>query len=217
MKNYTDITVLLDRSGSMQTIREAMISGFDEFVKGHKAVPSTRLTLVQFDGVDPQETIYTGRPIGDVPGLELTPRGMTPLFDAICRAVDDAGRRFKHMPEAERPERVLFVVITDGLENASRSFKREDVKNRITKQTDDYSWQFMYIGANQDAITEAATFGINENHAINFAYASAGASNSMRSLTKNTVGYASGGGAATLDWSELQRSEAMEGEKKEKK
>lgn len=216
MKNYTDITVLLDRSGSMEVIQDAMESGFDEFIAQHKKVPSTRLSLIQFDGGNPQEVIYEAKPAADVPKLSLVPRGATPLLDALCTAIDNAGRRFAAMREEDRPNRVLFVVITDGQENASIKYKRSDVKDRISRQQGTYNWEFIYIGANQDAFAEAASFGISYDHAINFAYAGAGTKNVMRSLGTKTMSYAGGASTATLDWAKDEREEAMEDDSKPK-
>lgn len=99
MADYTDITVLLDRSGSMASIKAAMESGFNEFLQQHRAVPASRLTLVQFDTDNPQEVVYLAKPITDAPSLDLTPRGSTPLLDALCRAIDATGNRLKAMPE----------------------------------------------------------------------------------------------------------------------
>jgi uncharacterized protein YegL len=211
MANYTDITVLLDRSGSMQSIKSAMESGFDEFINEHKAIPTTRISLVQFDGVNPNDVIYTARPITDVPKLNLQPRGWTPLYDAACLAIDETGNRLRAMKEADRPDRVLFLIITDGEENTSKRFGQADVRDRITRQGNTYSWQFLYLGANQDALLVAKHIGIDLNRAITYGYNSSDTKNSMRGLAINTVAFASGSGVGSLDWTDTQRSEANSG------
>lgn len=210
MANYTDITVLLDRSGSMASIKSAMESGFREFMQQHRAVPSSRLTLVQFDTNDPQEVAFTAKPISEAPDLDITPRGGTPLLDALCRAIDSTGARLAAMSYADRPERVLFVIITDGQENSSHEFRREDVRTRVTRQADAYKWQFMYLGANQDAFAEAASFGIPKGATAAYAASHAGTGNVMRAMAMNSVSYASGASAAVMDFNDDQRKEAME-------
>lgn len=216
MANYTDITVLLDRSGSMVSIKSAMESGFREFLQQHRAVPSSRLTLIQFDTDNPQETVYTAKPITEAPSLDITPRGGTPLLDALCRAIDETGRRLAAMTDIDRPERVLFVIITDGQENSSHEFNREAVKARVTRQSGVYKWQFVYLGANQDAFAEAASFGIHRGQTVAYAASAAGTQNVMRSLSVNTMSYSAGMSAAVPDFSDEQRAKAMEPDDKKK-
>lgn len=208
MRNYTDITVLLDRSGSMQSIKAAMESGFDEFVGQHKQNPTTQLTLIQFDGIDDQAVSYTARPVADVPRLSLDPRGWTPLLDAFCKAIDATGSRLAKMAERERPNKVLFLIVTDGQENRSKTYKREDVRARVEKQQNTYNWEFVYLGANQDAIMEAQTFGITADRALYYTGDVACTTGTWRELTKNTVAYANTGAVASLDWNQSQRDEA---------
>lgn len=213
MKNYTDITVLLDRSASMLSIKEAMESAFDEFVLGHQAIEETRLTLYTFD--EPAEfqymnvtrgqanfdyfktriayeRVYSALPIKNVPKLELVPRGNTPLIDALCGVIDETGRRFATMDAAERPSRVLFVVITDGQENASKTFKREDAFERITTQTNVWKWQFLYLGANKVRMPSGKRHGIAAPFAMNYVANEQGTQDMMRSVTTSSLRYASG-------------------------
>lgn len=210
MARFTDITILLDRSGSMAAIKDAMEGGFDEFLHQHQQVPTTRISLIQFDGQNPYDEVYIERPVTDVPKLHLQPRGSTPLLDALCTTIDKVGKRLAAKRQQDRPDKVLFVIITDGQENASHEFKREDVRKRVKTQTDTYKWEFVYLGANQDAFAEAASFGIDLGKTINFAYAARGTEKAWRSLAANTLGYASGATAAVADYNSLQRSEAME-------
>lgn len=219
MKAYTDITLLVDRSGSMQVIQESMESAYKEFIKGHQEVKSTRVTLIQFDSVDKQEIVYQDVPVKYVDPLRIHPRGNTPLIDAMCEAIDGVGKRLANKPENERPDQVLFVVITDGEENSSTKYKRADVQARVTKQNEAYKWQFIYLGANQDAIREAQSFGINHNHAITYNHNSIGTTSAMASLMGNTVNYANAQGglrgmATGLAFTKEQREEAAESDKK---
>jgi hypothetical protein len=208
---FTDITVLLDRSASMAAIKASMNSALDEFVLGHRAVPTTRLTLVQFDDVDPQEVVYEALPIGVVPASNLQPRGNTPLLDALCQAIDATVKRLEAMTAAARPDQVLFVIITDGEENASRQYNRLQVRERITHQHDAYQWQFVYLGANQDVFKEAAALGIDRVHTMSYAHTGAGASAGLRGMSVNTVSYAQNvnrGSSRSLAFNDDQRAAA---------
>ena len=209
---HTDITILLDRSGSMASIKSAMESGFDEFLSKHRETPSTRLSLVQFDGTQPYDVVYTEQPIADVPRLTLEPRGMTPLRDALCRTIDEVGRRLRDKRESARPSKVLFLVITDGLENASREHTVKDVKRRIKTQTNEYRWEFVYLGANQDALVEAEKLGIDLGKAITFTAGLRGTANAWSSLTTNTSNYVSDSSpmASVTNYSSHQRKQAIE-------
>lgn len=189
MKQFTDITVLLDRSGSMVSIREPMESAFNEFITKHKEIPSTKITLVQFDSTNDQETVYQCVPVGSVEKLKLVPRGDTPLIDAFVKVIDRTGERLSIMNEADRPDQVLMVIITDGQENASRAYTRKDVSSRVTKQTNDYKWQFIYLGANQDAIAEAASYGIGQKWALNYAASASGTASASAGLMANSMTY----------------------------
>lgn len=186
MKNYTDITILMDRSGSMASIKDAMESGLQEFVQQHQKNPSTRLTFVQFDDQDNQDVQFTARPITEVEKITLTPRGWTPLLDSLCKTIDNTGNRLRGMSSTDRPKLVLFLIVTDGAENYSKQYKREDVKRRIETQQKDYNWQFVYLGANQDAFAEAASFGIAKGHTLNYAGDGVHAYAAMQLLARST-------------------------------
>ena len=171
MKHEADITVILDRSGSMQSIATDVIGGFNHFVTEQREQPGEcRLTLVQFD--DQYEVVYAGRPIAEAPVLTsqtFQPRGTTALLDAIGRTIDATGDRLRALPEAERPDRVLMAIITDGLENASTDYTRARVFEMISTQRDVYRWSFLFMAANQDAIQEGGRIGIAPQAAMTFA------------------------------------------------
>lgn len=157
--NLTEIVAVLDRSGSMQDIRRDMEGAFDAFIAGQREVPGECVvTLVQFDDV--VETVFEARPIREVGGLNLVPRNYTCLYDAIGRTVNAVGARLTRTPEHERPAKVVFIIVTDGHENASQEFSAVDVHRMITRQRDDYQWQFVFMGADQDAYAAAAMLGI---------------------------------------------------------
>ena len=213
MSNYTDITILLDRSGSMSSIKGAMESGFDEFLSAHREIPTTRLSLIQFDATQPYDVVYLERPITDAPRLDLHPRGMTPLNDALCQTIDATGRRLRDKRAEDRPNRVLMLIMTDGLENASKEHTAADVKRRVQTQADRYSWEFVYLGTNQDALLEAEKLGMSRKKAV--WYDVNRVSDTWNLLATNTVNFAAmtpmasaGTASAALDWSEMQRKQA---------
>lgn len=131
MREFTDITILLDRSGSMESIKNDMEGALKEFIKEHQKTPSTRMTLIRFDGLDEHDVVFENLPVKEVKDIQIKPRGWTPLIDAFVTAIDCTGQRLSKMKESERPDQVLFVVITDGEENSSKKYKRHDVHNRV--------------------------------------------------------------------------------------
>ena len=166
--NYTHIAVLLDRSGSMQTIKSDTEGGFDAFIDEQRKNPGRcDVTLAQFD--TEYEEVYVAEPLASVPPLTLTPRGATALLDGIGRLINATGERLAAMPETDRPGAVIMVIMTDGLENSSREFDLATVKKLITEQTDSYNWAFVYLGANQDAISVAAGLGVGAGQALTYA------------------------------------------------
>lgn len=167
-KDYTDITILLDRSGSMGRIKNDMVCGIESFIEEQKKLPGKcTLTLVQFDS-HAYENVFVGKSIKDTPPINMHPGGSTPLLDSVARCIKEAGERLKAMDVTERPEFVIMMIVTDGEENASREFTREAIKKLVTHQTDIYKWHFTYLGADQDAFSEASMLGIPQSAALNY-------------------------------------------------
>jgi hypothetical protein len=164
--NTTDITLLLDRSGSMQSIASDTIGGINTFLKEQQALPGdATFSLVLFSS-NGYERVITRRPIREVqPLTSLATMGMTPLLDAMAETIDETGARLRDLPLEKRPAHVVMVVVTDGLENDSRRFTRDQVFAKIQHQRDHYQWLFLYLGANQDAIAVGRDLGIHVNHA----------------------------------------------------
>lgn len=157
--NSTEIIFILDRSGSMESIKSDMIGGFAEFIRQQRAIPGEcAVTLTQFD-VE-YEVVYAGKPIVDVPPLVLAPRGGTALLDAIGRTVQSTGERLAGMREEDRPSKVIVVIITDGEENSSVEYKEGRVHDMIRHQREAYQWDFVFLGADESAITVAKSIGI---------------------------------------------------------
>jgi len=165
-----EIVALLDRSGSMNSIKEATVEGFAEFILAQSKLPGeVSLTLVQFDScaLEPGakdrvniDTVFSGIKAADMPKVELVPRGCTPLLDAMGTVIKDFGARLASLSEDDRPEHVLFLVMTDGHENASRVYSREQIKAMVEHQQDVYKWTFTFIGAGIDAFAGAGSVGI---------------------------------------------------------
>ncbi len=166
--DLTDITLVVDRSGSMSTVREDAEGGVNSFIASQAKEPGEALlTLVQFD--TEYEFVHKGVPIGDVPTYQLHPRGMTALLDAVGRAINETGERLAGIKESDRPGLVIFVVMTDGLENSSREFSKKQLKEMVDRQQSVYNWHFTFLGANQDAFAEAAAMGIGKAGVANYA------------------------------------------------
>ena len=211
MKDATHIAVLLDRSGSMGDIKDDAIGGFNCFLKEQKAAgANATLTLVQFD-TESTDVVHESMPILEVPDLNhqtFQPRGGTPLLDALGQTIDSTGRALAAIPEANRPNKVVFVVITDGQENSSHQHTKASVKERIDRQSSQYNWQFVFLGANQDAFDEAGAVGIAMGNAANFAPARMQVA--FAATAANVASYRRSGNAAKLAYSENQRAEMLE-------
>ena len=166
----TELVFILDRSGSMQGLEADTIGGFNAMIEKQKreegqAVVST----VLFDSVT--EVIHDRLPLEQVPrmtGKEYSVRGTTALLDAIGKAVHHIGIVHKYARAEDRPDRTLFVITTDGYENASKRYDYEEVRRKIERQKEKYGWEFLFLGANIDAAKEAGRFGISADRAANY-------------------------------------------------
>ena len=187
---FADLTIVLDRSGSMEACAAATIAGFNSFLDQQKAQPGqAALSLHQFD--DAYETVYSGIPLAEVTPLDETtfvPRGHTRLLDAIGRTIETTSRRHDQLPEPQRPGRVLVAVITDGQENASTRFSPQRVSELIVQCKTNRGWQFVFIGTEQAAITDAAGWGVDQAYSIRF---SAARADSVRGSWKALSGLSS--------------------------
>ena len=179
-EGLTEIVCVLDRSGSMGSLKADTISKFNEFIQGQRSVPGEALiSVVLFD--DRFETLHASVPIAKLPDLtdeEYFVRGLTRLNDALGKTINEVGDRLNQMPEEERPEKVIFMVITDGDENDSKEFPGEEgrkkIKATVEHQTEKYGWGFLFLGANIDAIQTGQGYGVNINMCANFGHTSKG-------------------------------------------
>ena len=168
--DLTEIAFVLDRSGSMNPIAADAIGGFNTFLASQQALPGeARLTLVLFD--HEYLVVHDNVAIRQVPPLDaktFVPRGMTALLDAVGRTIDDVGVRLAATPEEQRPAKVIVAILTDGQENASRDYTFSRVAGMIKHQQEKYSWEFLFLAANQDAIAAAGALSIGAKDAIAF-------------------------------------------------
>lgn len=177
-KDYTHICIVLDASGSMSDIESDIKGSFNTFLDKQREEPGkTVFDLFQFSSE--VEHLVRSADLAvfkDDLMAKYTCSGMTALNDAVCTAIDTMGREFAEMPETERPENVLCVIITDGYENASREFSTDDVKKRIQHQQDVYKWEFLFLAANQDAFETGEKIGLSEAYCASFDATPAGIS-----------------------------------------
>ena len=171
-KNLTEIVYILDRSGSMSGLEADTIGGFNSMIKKQKETgESAYVSTILFDGVS--EVLHDRVEIGKIEKItdkEYFVRGNTALLDAVGGAITHMGTIHKYAREEDRPAKTIFVITTDGMENASIKFGYSEVKRLIEKQKKKYGWEFIFIGANIDACAEAQKFGINEGRTVNYTY-----------------------------------------------
>ena len=181
-KNLTEIVFILDRSGSMAGLEGDTIGGFNSMIAKQKGEPGEALvSTVLFDNktevIHDRVDIWKIEPLTD---RDYYVRGCTALLDAVGGAIHHIGNVHKYAREEDRPEKTLFVITTDGMENASRKYSYEKLKAMIERQKEKYGWEFIFLGANIDAAKEAARFGISEDRAANYHADSAGTAVIMR-------------------------------------
>lgn len=208
--DFTYIAVILDRSGSMSSLKESVISGFNELVVSQKNLPGQcQMSFYQFD--DKYETSFEGLDLKDVPPLtneSFVPRGWTAMLDAMGRTINSLGAKFAAMKEEDRPSKIIVATITDGHENASKEFTYAKVHEMVTHQTEKYNWQFLYLGANQDAILTAKRLGVSPQSAMTFNANAAATVNSFTS-TSNSIGAYRKGSTLNSAYTDTDRRKAL--------
>lgn len=197
----------------MGSIVSDVIGGYNNFLSEQKAAKGDcSLTLVQFDseGIDTLYEHADVQTVSELTNKTYQPRGGTPLLDALGQTLEATGRAMENISEVERPDKIIFVVITDGEENASRKYTKAQIKQMIEQREKSDHWNFVFLGANQDAFAEAGAIGVQAAAAANFA----GTGSSMRAgfaaMSLNSVSYRGSGQSADLHWSPAQRVKLME-------
>ena len=169
-KNLTELVMILDRSGSMGGLESDTIGGYNSMLTRQRDVDGEVLvSTVLFDSVS--EVLYDRVPIHDMPRMtekEYFVRGSTALLDAIGGAIHHIGNVHKYAREEDRPEKTIFVITTDGQENSSHLYSYEQVRKMVERQKEKYGWEFLFLGANMDAIETAGRFGIDADRAANY-------------------------------------------------
>ncbi|MCK5021174.1 MAG: VWA domain-containing protein [Candidatus Peribacteraceae bacterium] len=190
-KGFSELVGIIDKSGSMQSIVSDAIGGFNSFIKAQKALPGkANLTLVLFDtgykmvhdGIDLKE-------VGELTEKEYSPSGLTALYDAVGKAINVVGKRLADTPEDERPEKVIFAILTDGQENSSKEFSKEKIAEMISVQKETFSWEFVFLAANQDAMKAGGSIGIAAKDTHSFAATGVGVKKSYASMVRSTGAY----------------------------
>lgn len=187
-KGKSELVLVVDRSGSMSSIKRDMEGALTEFIKNQKSLEGhdIRITYYKFDTEIEKE--FENQSLNKVTKITIEPRGGTALLDALATAIDEVGARLSKIPEDDRPESVQVIVITDGEENSSRKFNQKDVFAKIKLQEQNYSWLFTYLGANQDAIKVGASMGFSAGNSIIYAANAASVGSTTDVLTLYSSG-----------------------------
>lgn len=178
--DYTALLFIIDRSGSMTSIKTDMEGGINAVLEEQKALPGkVTVDVAYFDG----EITYEDKFLSlEEASISIKPRGITALHDAIVLSTTTFGEALADISEEKRPGTVLVIIVTDGHENASQEVTIADVKNLITLQQDTYGWEFLFLGANQDALETGASFGLRKGSSMTYSADSMGAASATRSM-----------------------------------
>lgn len=185
-KGLTELVFILDRSGSMSGLEADTIGGFNSLIqKQKKEEGEAYISTVLFD--DRSEVLYDRVPLSRIEPMndrQYYVRGCTALLDAIGGAIHHIGNVQKYAREEDRPEKTIFIITTDGMENASRRYTYDKVKKMVERQREKYGWEFLFLGANIDAIAVAGRFGVQASRAVNYECDSEGTQLNYEVLSK---------------------------------
>jgi hypothetical protein len=220
-KNLSHLIFLVDRSGSMQSIKTDMIGGFNSFIKSQKELPAECVvSFYQFDDI--YESVFEKISLKDLPDLTedtYIPRGCTALHDALGKTIKSYGEYLTTLSEDQRPERILVVTITDGLDNVSNTFSLDQVRQSIRLQKETYGWDFVFLGSNIDAWGTGDALGVDQRSVLQFASSGPSVKAAFTSLSKGTSNYRSSKDKVkyTFEDQDLKEQEQFLGNKKSTK
>ena len=201
--NLTELVFILDRSGSMAGLESDTIGGFNSLIeKQRKQEGECYVSVVLFD--NESEVLYDRVRLEDVKKMtddDYTVRGCTALIDAIGGAIHHIGNIHKYARPEDVPEHTMFVITTDGMENASRRYTSDQVKKMVERQKEKYGWEFLFIGANIDSVETAKRFGIDEDRAVNY-HADRRGTGVLYEAVSCTVGNMRSGAGVQKNWSD---------------
>ncbi|MCR5250059.1 MAG: VWA domain-containing protein [Lachnospiraceae bacterium] len=211
-KDLTEVVFILDRSGSMSGLERDTIGGFNSMIeKQRKEKGEALISTVLFD--DKNEVLYDRIPVSRVEPMndkQYFVRGCTALLDAIGGAIDHIAKVHKQEGKEERPAKTLFIITTDGMENASRKYDYKKVKKMVEKRKEKDGWEFLFLGANIDAIAEAGKFGISADRSHNFVCDAAGTSLNYRALSGAISAFRNAGSRKEMGEALVESMEAVE-------
>jgi len=221
MRNATRILIVLDRSGSMELARKSTISGLNEFISMQKQNKGDiSLKLIQFDSDSANNLSYEvtlDKPIQDIKPLtveDFQPRGGTPLLDAQGKTITELGKELANLPEWARPDKVIVVAITDGYENTSKKYSNHKIREMIKHQTEKYNWDFVYLGANQDAVAVGQSMGYSGSKSMSYSVCDpAAVANTYANLGQYATRAVAAGsaGLASNQFEDEERSSSLTG------
>jgi uncharacterized protein YegL len=192
-ENFVSINVIIDRSGSMAGLAADTIGSFNSFLSDQKSVPGeAAFTLCTFS--NDYTLVHDFVTLASVP--DLNPKsyrasGGTALLDAVGNTINSVGQKLAAMPEDERPSKVIFLIITDGEENSSRTFTKAQVKSLIEQQQSVYNWEFVFMGANIDAVSEGSSLGVASYNSVNYTASAGGTKILYKSVSSGMKSYRS--------------------------
>jgi len=190
-ENFTSINVIIDQSGSMRGLASDTIGNFNKFLSDQKAETGEAVfTLCTFN--TDYRLVHDCMTLADVPDLNekvYDPNGGTALLDAMGATIESVGNKLSAMQEHDRPSKVIFLIITDGEENSSHRFTKAQIKSMVTHQSEKYQWEFVFMGANIDAISGGTSLGVSASNSINYAASAVGTKGLYESVSSNMRSY----------------------------
>lgn len=201
-ENFTSINVIIDQSGSMAGLATDTIGGYNQFLSEQKLVPGDAIFSLCLFSSRPN-LVHDSLPISGIPNLNektYRPSGGTALLDAMGSTIDEVGRKLAAMQEHERPSKVIFLIMTDGQENGSRDYNAEQVRSMVAHQRDVYNWEFVFMGANIDAVAAGTNLGVSMSNSMNYAATSIGTKSLYSNVSRSLGNYRTIAGNGPVDF-----------------